>query len=121
MRCFWAVLILGMVALPAGASITVDGSVDANYGAPLAVQLVNTGFGDAQPPGALGGSELDAAYAKIWNGRLYIMLTGNHEPNFNKLEVFIDSVAGAGENTLSATPKYDFNPGGGAFYVSENL
>jgi hypothetical protein len=118
MRCLWGVLILGLAALPAAASITVDGTVDANYGAPLAVQLVNTGFGDAQPPGSPNGSELDAGYAKIWNGRLYIMLAGNHEPNFNKLEVFIDSVTG-GENVLSGTPQYDFF--NGSTWISQNM
>jgi hypothetical protein len=81
----------------------VDGSKDVAYGAALAVQTVETHFGDGSP---LGGSELDGAYAVIAGGRLYLMLTGNLEPNFNTLEVFIDSKAG-GENVLSATPQYD--------------
>jgi PEP-CTERM motif len=117
MRCFWSLLAVGLLALPASA-ITVDGTVDPSYGSPIVVQTTNTQFGDAQPPGALGGSELDAAYAKIEGGRLYLMLTGNHEPNFNKLDIFIDSVPG-GENTLSGTPDYDFNGGGG--WISTNL
>jgi hypothetical protein len=116
---FLGVLVLGLLAVPAWAVPAVDGTKDAEYGAPYAVQLVETQFGDASPPGNLGGSELDAAYAKVRNGRLYLMLTGNHEPNFNKLEVFIDSEAG-GENTLSSTPQYDFSPGGG-FWISQNL
>src|SRR5688572_1051641 len=91
-------------------AITVDGTRDPEYGPAIVVQAVDTQFGDANPPTNLGGSELDAAYAKIEGGRLYLMLTGNHEPNFNKLEVFIDSVAG-GENQLSGTPQYDFNLG----------
>src|SRR5687767_8127793 len=101
---------LGVLVLagPALGQVAVDGTRDVSYGAPKAVQTVQTQFGDAAPPGALGGSELDAAYAHIANGRLYILLTGNHEPNFNKLEVFIDSKAG-GENTLSNAPGYDFN------------
>lgn len=123
MRCMLGVvMILGVAALPATA-ITVDGTVDGAYGPAIAVQTANTGFGDASPPsppGSLGGSELDAAYARAANGRLYVMLTGNHEPNFNKLDIFIDSKPG-GENVLSGTPKYDFNPGGGAFYISQNL
>src|SRR5437764_1394374 len=95
----------------------VDGTRDAEYGAALAVQAVQTGFGDANPPGALGGSELDAAYGKISGGRLYLLLTGNHEPNFNKLDIFIDSRAG-GENTLSGTPQYDFF--NGTNWISQN-
>ena len=88
----------------AGAQV-IDGTVDASYGSPLAVQSVQTGFGDAGP--SSGGSELDAAYAQIIGNRLYVALTGNLENNFNKLDIFIDSVAG-GENVLSATPDYDF-------------
>jgi len=105
-------------------AITVDGTLDPAYGSPIVVQTVETQFGDAMPPGNLGGSELDAAYAKVEGGRLFLMLTGNHEPNFNKLDIFIDSVAG-GENTLSATPDYDFfDPGGcggGGCWISTNL
>lgn len=104
-------LSMALVASLAGlaqASITVDGTVDASYGAPLAVQTVQTQFGDnLDPAGFGGGGELDAAYAKVWNDRLYVMLTGNIEPSFNKLSLFIDSEAG-GENVLSGGPAYDF-------------
>ena len=104
---------------PAGASaITVDGTVDAEYGPAISVQMVNTQFGDALPPVALGGSELDAAYAAFDGGRLYLVFTGNHEPNFNKFDVFIDSVAG-GENVLSSTPEYDFFTNGA--WNSQNM
>jgi hypothetical protein len=57
----------------------------------LAVQTVETQFGDANPN---GGSELDAGYGVITGTDLYLMLTGNLEANFNKLEIFIDSKAG---------------------------
>ncbi len=69
------------------AAIVVDGSRDVDYGAALAVQTVETGFGD-------NFSELDAAYGRIENGRLYLMFTGNVEANFNRLNVFIDSKTG---------------------------
>jgi hypothetical protein len=107
-----------IMAAPALATPVVDGTRDAEYGAALSVQAVQTGFGDANPPGSLGGSELDAAYGKIVGGRLYLLLTGNHEPNFNKLEVFIDSRAG-GENTLTNAPQYDFF--NGSIWTSQNL
>jgi len=94
--------VLLVAALPARAQVTVDGTRDVAYGAPLAIQTVDTQFGDATPA---SGSELDAAYAVVWNGRLYIMLTGNLEQNYNQLEVFIDSRAG-GENELSNVPVY---------------
>lgn len=101
-----------------GSAQIIDGTRDAAYGTAVSVQAIQTQFGDAAPPGNLGGSELDAAYATVSGGRLNLMLTGNLEPNFNKLEVFIDSVAG-GENTLSSTPAYDFNGGGG--WISASL
>src|SRR3989304_2094034 len=104
MRLLLGGLLFGLLAIPAWAVPIVDGTKDAQYGAALAVQTVQTQFGDANPPGNLGGSELDAAYAKVRNGRLYLMLTGNHEPNFNKLDIFIDSKAG-GENTLRGPPQ----------------
>jgi len=111
--------LLAALWLPASASaIVVDGTRDAGYGAPLAVQAVETQFGNASPPGNLGGSELDAGYATVENGRLYLMFTGNHEPNFNKLDIFIDSKPG-GEITLTGTPQYDFS--GGSTWISQNL
>ena len=75
-----------------GLAIEVDGSRDAEYGEALAIQQIQTGFGDP-------GSELDAAYARIDGDSLFVMLTGNLEANFNKLEVFIDSVEG-GQNRI---------------------
>ena len=74
--------------------IEVDGERDEDYGDPIAVQNIQTGFGDP-------GSELNAAYAIVEAGKLYLMLTGNLEPNFNKLEIFIDSKSG-GQNQIIA-------------------
>ena len=74
---------------------TVDGTLDGAYGSALAVQTVETGFGDNQ-------SELDAGYATIDSGFLYLMLTGNVEANGNKLEIFIDSGTGGQSVFLSA-------------------
>jgi hypothetical protein len=94
----------GALASAALAAPTLDGVRDAAYGTPKAVQTVQTGFGDANPN---GGSELDAAYAHIEGGTLYLMLTGNLENNFNKLNIFFDSQAG-GQNVL----QNDANNGG---------
>lgn len=99
-------------------SITVDGDAEAAYGAALAVQGISTGFGDhvgAPPPaGDCYGSELDAAYGEIVGdlatGHLHVVLAGNLQSNFNKLDVFIDSRAGAGQNSLLGNnPDLDFN------------
>ncbi len=76
-----------LVAAGNAQAITVDGTRDAGYGSALALQTVETQFGDNE-------SEWNGGYATIDGGKLYIMLTGNLSGNFNKLEVFIDSKAG---------------------------
>jgi len=89
----------GVISALASSTIaapTLDGFRDAAYGAPRAIQSVQTGFGDGNPG---GGSELDAGYGFVEGGNLYLMITGNLENNFNKLNIFIDSVAG-GQNVL---------------------
>jgi hypothetical protein len=91
MKHGFGLLLVGLLAAPLSAQVTVDGTRDGAYGSALAVQTVQTQFGDANPN---GGSELDAGYGLISGGNLYLMLTGNIEANFNKLEIFIDSKAG---------------------------
>jgi len=93
-------LVCCVLATPLWAQPVVDGSRNLTYGAPLAVQTVNTQFAEGGP---LRGSELDGNQTVIVGGRLYIMLTGNLEENYNALEVFIDSKPG-GEDVLSGTP-----------------
>lgn len=87
--CMGAVCTLTSLAI---AAPTLDGVRDLSYGSAVAVQTVETGFGD-------NASELNAAYAHIEGGTLYLMLTGNLENNFNKLNIFIDAHAG-GQNVL---------------------
>ncbi len=84
------------VVSSAFADPVLDGVRDGSYGAAKSVQTVQTQFGDGNPD---GGSELDAAYARVEGGKLYLLLTGNLERNFNKLNIFIDSRAG-GQNVL---------------------
>ena len=92
--------LFAVIATPAFALPSVNGTLAGDsYGPAASVQAVETGFGD-------NFSELDAAYCTIEGGRLYLMLTGNLESNFNKLEIFIDSKAG-GENVLTAMPGND--------------
>jgi hypothetical protein len=90
-----ACFVVGSVA---HGQITIDGTKDAGYGAAVSVQTVQTEFGDGDGTGA-GGSELNAAYATVESGNLNLLLTGNIENNFNKLNIFIDSVAG-GQNVI---------------------
>ena len=90
-----------LMAAPATAVPTVDGTKDGDYGAALAVQTIETGFGD-------NFSEMDAGYGVIDGGKLYLMLTGNIESNFNKLEIFIDSKAG-GQSVFDSSGNDDAN------------
>jgi PEP-CTERM motif len=81
----------------------LNGTVNnAFYGGPLAIQTINTGFGNAGGVDSGGGSELDAAYGRISGGNLYLFLAGNVENNGNHLNVFIAG-GGAGQNTLSTS------------------
>ena len=72
----------------------VDGTKDADYGGARAVQTIQTGFGNNQ-------SEWNAGYATVSATDLFLMLTGNLEDNFNKLEIFIDSVDSGTTNVYS--------------------
>jgi len=73
------------------------------YGSPLAIQTINTGFGNAAGGNdSAGGSELDAGYGHISGGTLYLFLAGNVENNGNHLNVFVDGGA-VGETTLNTS------------------
>jgi hypothetical protein len=101
-----SILFAGAIAaglsLNARAQITVDGTLDPAYGSALAVQTINTGFGDSTVGDGTssGGSELDAGYGTIQNGNLYLFLAGNVEDNGNHLNVFISDGA-PGQSTLA--------------------
>lgn len=112
MKRMFAALLLMLMPLVASAQIVVDGVLDDAYTL-AATQTNNTGFGD-------NFSELNAIYTAVEGSRVFVMITGNLEANFNKLEIFIDSMEG-GENPLSSTPQYDFLFDGGPFWISQFL
>jgi hypothetical protein len=99
-RSFVTTTIAGGLAMYAHAQ-NLDGTLNAGfYGGPLAVQTINTGFGNAAGGNdSAGGSELDAAYGRISGGNLYLFLAGNIENNGNHLNVFVAGGA-AGQNIL---------------------
>ncbi|GIV05380.1 MAG: hypothetical protein KatS3mg016_0955 [Fimbriimonadales bacterium] len=110
----WSTLLTaGLLSAAALAQPTIDGTRDALYGTPIVVQDTPTGFGDS----TLGqvdyanGSELDAAYAYVdtLNSVLYLFLAGNLESNFNKLEIFFDTVAGGQNRLRGDNSSVDFN------------
>ena len=83
------------------------GTTPINYGSALAVQTINTGFGDsAGNNDSAGGSELDAAYGKISGGNLYLFLAGNAENNGNHWNIFVQTASG-GQSSLNITGGWD--------------
>jgi hypothetical protein len=107
MTCKSAFLTCGAVSAFLGAAAyasaqNLNGTVSPSfYGAPLAIQTINTGFGPNNAADSGTGSELDAAYGAISGGNLYLFLAGNVQNNGNHLNVFIAGGA-AGQNTLNA-------------------
>ena len=103
---------LGLFGYHAAQAQTVDGTRDASYPASLAVQTVNTGFGDNTNTdgNTASGSELDNITAKIVGSDLYLFIGGNiqgDDNTFNKVDLFFDTKTG-GQNTLgnSASNNY---------------
>lgn len=103
---------LSTFALTKG-GIAMDGVREAAYGEALALQNVETQFGNSD----LGlidfanGSELDSAhgFVDVDGGYLRLFLAGNLESNFNKLEVFIDFKDGGQNRLRGDNPDVDFN------------
>jgi len=92
---------------------------------PITTDLTSrSGFGNNTDSGTVdaNGSELNNLYMRrdvddiTGQDTIYLMIGGNLQPNFNKLEVFIDTETGNGQNTLifSDLPPddvdYDGNP-----------
>lgn len=102
---------LKIAAPPALPALPVDGVADAEYGAALALQNVQTSFGDSTA-GQLAyanGSELDAGYGVVVGEKLYLLLAGNLEVNFNKLEIFLDTRSGGQNRLRGDNPAVDGN------------
>jgi MYXO-CTERM domain-containing protein len=99
--CCAAAVAAGLASTARG--ITVDGTLDGGYGSALAVQTVNTSFGDSTVGDgtSVGGSELDAGYGIISGGNLYLFLAGNFENNGNHVNIFL-SDGRTGQSTLAA-------------------
>jgi len=110
----WSIVAsLTVAGVAAFAQPTIDGTRDAIYGSPIVVQDTQTGFGDSNlgQVDYANGSELDAAYAYVDMGAqmLYLFFAGNLESNFNKLEIFFDTVAGGQNRLRGDNANVDFN------------
>jgi len=83
--------------------IAVDGTLDAAYGCPIAVQQIGTSYGgnsNATSLLASTGSQLDAAYGLVNNKVLFLFLAGNLQDNGNRVHIFFQTGPG-GQNTLT--------------------
>ncbi|XAM01634.1 PEP-CTERM sorting domain-containing protein [Phycisphaeraceae bacterium D3-23] len=105
--CLLASLCVAAPSLAQGIDGTLTGD-ESFYGSALSVQNTNTQFGNATNGDLTvsnGGSEINQVFGTISGGMLHVLITGNLENNFNKLEVFIDTGAG-GVNSIvgSALP-----------------
>lgn len=107
--CSCTLLLLLTVGNWCEAQIAVDGTFvgdEADYGTARSVQNTNTGYGNStngDPKAATGGSEIDQVFATVRADRLYVLITGNLEANFNKLSVFIDSEPGGVNQIVGAS------------------
>jgi hypothetical protein len=100
MRQLLCLAVLCSMAVPV-AAVTLDGSIAGDGYSLVSVQTVETGFGD-------NANELNAAWAQVQGGTLYLTFTGNLESNFNKFNIFIDSVVG-GENVITNNTDFGGN------------
>ena len=99
---FGAAAPLAMAATLSAQDIVIDGVADAAYGDAQALQQVQTQFGNADmgEEGFCNGSEIDGLFAVVEGDTLYLLIAGNLESNYNKLEVFIDAMPAEGQNPL---------------------
>jgi hypothetical protein len=107
----FAALVLSAAPAFGGSDPAVDGTLDPSYGAPVALQTVQTNFGDANAGtvGFTNGSELDLLHVTASGTTLYLFFAGNLESNYNKIEIFLDTHDG-GQNVLRAdNPNVDFD------------
>ncbi len=101
----YGVALLAPVANSSAAPV-VDGILDATYGEPLSVQSTQTSLGDYQYE-ISPGSELDAAYVLVEDGKLFLFIAGSLNRFYSEflypvaqLHVFVDTRSG-GQNSLS--------------------
>ncbi len=111
MRYYCSAAALTAVLATTAFGQTIDGRRDAIYCAPLSIQNTQTNFGNATlgAVDAANGSELDNLSATIVGGTLYLHVAGNLESNFNKLEIFFDTVAGGQNRLRGDNPNVSFN------------
>ncbi|MBZ0171600.1 MAG: hypothetical protein K8E66_04400, partial [Phycisphaerales bacterium] len=104
---------ISVASIP-NATIVVDGTADAGYGAAVYTQTNYTGFGDSTDGTDIGGggSEVDQVFVAQDATNIYIMIAGNLEANGNGLDLHIDVNGVAGGAAAMGN-----GSGNGAFIV----
>jgi hypothetical protein len=111
-----SIVVSAVLATSSVRAQNLNGTLDSGfYGSALAVQTINTGFGNSAGGGDATGSELDAGYGVISGGNLYLFLSGAFENNGNHLNIFIGSSDVAGQNTLNISPSTESTMNGSVF------
>jgi hypothetical protein len=113
---------IALLSLPLHAQITGDlGTTSVSYGNALAVQTINTGFGDSSGAGSgddANGSELDAAYGTVSGGDLYLFLAGDIQGGTspNSIQIFLGGGSSTvGQSTLNTSVSPFSNMNGSTF------
>src|SRR6185295_9527404 len=80
-------------------------------GVARSIQTTQTNFGDNNLGqfGFANGSEIDASFVAYDGTTLYLFLSGNLESNFNKLDIFFDTVPGGQNRLRGDNADVDFN------------
>ncbi len=110
------------IVLPPLNGFTIDGTVDAGYGCPVAVQVLQTSFGKNTNTALIAatGSELDAAYGLVLDNTLFLLLAGNIQNNGNRVHIFFMTGPG-GQNTLTNVNPNNFDPEGTGTLGNESM
>jgi glycosidase len=118
----WLSLICCLADSALAQPASINGAYDPALGTAIVVQTTATGFGLTQ-------SELDASYAIVAGGKLYLFLSGNLQNNSNNINLFIaDGRSGQsvlfavnpgnlGPNSLSVMNGSKFSQGFSATYA----
>lgn len=92
------------------AAATIDGTVDAAYGAPIFVNTLASTLPAAtvNSQDLSNGSEIDAVFAYRSATRLYLAVTGNLRTNYDKICLWIDCKGGGQNPVLTGNFSGDF-------------